>query len=167
MKEILEKWSQFLIEGEDWNMVIVNVFIFNEDHKFLMIRRTETAPFKPGAWDIPGGLVEEGEDLAEAARRETKEETQLNVGTLVPIPTHARSQRNYFVTDQFSGVVEFLPNPEHGYKEHDEHIWASFEEYQQIPNKTITAEQNVLAAMKALEIPLPPPYDVLFESYNE
>ena len=107
MKEILEKWNQFLIEGEDWNMVIVNVFIFNEDHKFLMIRRTETAPFKPGAWDIPGGLVEEGEDLAEAARRETKEETQLNVGTLVPIPTHARSQRNYFVTDQFSGVEVF------------------------------------------------------------
>ena len=166
MKEILNRWSHFLVEGQKLDTPVVNIFIFNEDYKFLMIRRTETAPFKPGAWDIPGGHVEEGESLAEAARRETKEETQLNIGTLIPIPTHARSQRNYFVTDDYDGVIEFLPNPEHGYREHDKHIWVSFEEYQQIPYKTITAEQNVLAAMKALEIPLPPPYDVLFESYN-
>ena len=79
MKKLLENWNKFLVEGEGWSKLIVNVFIFDED-KFLMIRRTETAPFKPGAWDIPGGEVEPREAPLAAAVREVKEETQLEVG---------------------------------------------------------------------------------------
>jgi len=48
--------------------------------------------------------------------------------------------------------------------EHDDYQWVTFEEYQRIPNKTITNEQNVVEAMKVLGLPLPPPYDTLMEN---
>ena len=166
MEKILRNWNKFLVEGEGWSKLIVNVFIFDED-RFLMIRRTETAPFKPGAWDIPGGEVEPREAPIAAAAREAQEETQLKVRNLRAIPKHPRSRRQYFVTNEFSGTIRFVPNPEHGEMEHDDYQWVTFEEYQQIPYKTITAEQNVIAAMKALGLALPPPYDMYMESKNE
>lgn len=48
--------------------------------RVLLIRRGGE-PLK-GEWSIPGGLVELGEELAEGARRELKEETGLNVEPL-------------------------------------------------------------------------------------
>ncbi len=38
-------------------------------------------------WSIPKGLVDAGEDLAAAARRETLEETGIEAGDLVPLGT--------------------------------------------------------------------------------
>jgi 8-oxo-dGTP diphosphatase len=48
--------------------------------RVLLIRRG-TEPLK-GAWSIPGGLLELGEELAEGVRRELKEETGLEVEPL-------------------------------------------------------------------------------------
>ena len=48
------------------------------DGKYLIIRRTKIKRGKtnslPEYWDIPGGMVEEGEMPKDAAIRETKEE---------------------------------------------------------------------------------------------
>ena len=48
--------------------------------RLLLIRRGGE-PLK-GEWSLPGGLVELGEELAEAARRELQEETGLDVEPL-------------------------------------------------------------------------------------
>ena len=51
--------------------------------KYLLIKRTVIKRGKPNAfpeyWDIPGGMVEEGETPSIAAIRETKEEVNLDV----------------------------------------------------------------------------------------
>ncbi len=49
-------------------------------NRALLIRRGHH-PLK-GEWSIPGGTVELGEELAQAVRRELKEETGLNVEPL-------------------------------------------------------------------------------------
>ena len=48
-----------------------------DGEKVLLVRRAR-APLL-GEWSLPGGLVEVGEQLAEAVRREIAEETGLNV----------------------------------------------------------------------------------------
>ena len=48
--------------------------VLNEENHLLMMRRTDS-----GHWGIPGGAVELGEVIEEAAKRETREETNLEV----------------------------------------------------------------------------------------
>jgi mutator protein MutT len=48
--------------------------IVNEQNHLLMMKRTDS-----GLWGIPGGAVELGEVIEEAAKRETREETNLDV----------------------------------------------------------------------------------------
>jgi len=67
----------------------VGCLVLDEQGKVLLVRRA----YPPGAgkWSIPGGHVELGEDLVEAATRELKEETGVeaepvgvvNVDTLI------------------------------------------------------------------------------------
>lgn len=56
--------------------------------RYLLIKRTKIKRGKenslPEYWDIPGGMVEEGETPSAAAIRETKEEVNLDI-VIVPI----------------------------------------------------------------------------------
>jgi ADP-ribose pyrophosphatase YjhB (NUDIX family) len=57
-------------------------------NRVLLIRRG-SEPLK-GEWSIPGGLLEVGEELAEAARRELREETGLEVEPLAVLEVFDR-----------------------------------------------------------------------------
>ncbi len=56
----------------------VGVFVFNPQGELLLLRSHKW----PGAYVVPGGHVELGERLEEAARREVREETGLSVNDL-------------------------------------------------------------------------------------
>jgi 8-oxo-dGTP diphosphatase len=58
----------------------------------LLIRRKH-APFA-GSWAIPGGYVEIDEPLEDAARREMREETGLDVGRLEQLHTFGDPRRD-------------------------------------------------------------------------
>lgn len=60
-------------------------------NRVLLIRRGGE-PMK-GQWSIPGGMLELGEELAEGARRELKEETGLDVEPLEIIAVFDRIMR--------------------------------------------------------------------------
>lgn len=60
-------------------MVGVGILIRDRD-RYLLIKRA--AEPDAGLWTVPGGLVEVGERAAEAAVREAKEETGLDVEIL-------------------------------------------------------------------------------------
>ena len=55
----------------------VDIFIYNEDNEFILIQR-KNAPFK-NHWALPGGFVDYGETTENAAIREAKEETSIDV----------------------------------------------------------------------------------------
>lgn len=56
---------------------VVKVVIQNQDNEFLIVKEEES-----GRWELAGGLIEDDEDRFEAARREVKEETELEVSGL-------------------------------------------------------------------------------------
>ena len=54
-----------------------DIFIFDENLNFILIKR-DNDPFK-NYWALPGGFVEFGETVENAAIREAKEETNIDV----------------------------------------------------------------------------------------
>lgn len=54
------------------------VLALDPDGRILLQRRTDS-----GLWGTPGGMMEPGESIEETARRELREETGLEAGSLV------------------------------------------------------------------------------------
>src|ERR1700758_3503156 len=103
--------------------LIAHTVICNPDGRVLIIRRSKQIRVLPGYWDLPGGTVEDGEDPADAAIREIKEETDLdvtNVSLYFEKSTVDKSKNKQFVTlvffaKHFTGEVRLRPD---GHEEH-------------------------------------------------
>ena len=97
---------------------ISKVVVLNDRGEVLLLLRKGDQPF-PRKWDLPGGHLVVGETWEEAAVREVKEETNLDLGDIEMILDKGKNK--YFKTSDFSGEVfskEDLP-------EHDDFIWAT------------------------------------------
>ena len=56
--------------------------------RLLVLKRAPAMPYKPGAWDLPGGHLVVGESFEECLAREVKEETGLVISTSRLIGIH-------------------------------------------------------------------------------
>ncbi len=72
--------SRVLLDAPDW----VNVLALTEDDQAVMIRQ-----FRYGTWSItlelPGGMIEPGEDVSVGCARELEEETGYRPAQMVPL----------------------------------------------------------------------------------
>lgn len=66
------------IKPDDY-ILVVHVYIYNENREFLIQRRSRKKKVNSGKWDITGGAVQAGEASLPAALRETKEEIGLQL----------------------------------------------------------------------------------------
>lgn len=75
----------------------VNVVVANDDGDILLIRRTDN-----NNWALPGGAIDLGESAAQAAIRETREETGITceITGLVGIYTDPRHVIHYTSNDE-------------------------------------------------------------------
>ncbi len=80
----------------------VGALIFERD-RILMAQRGK--PPLMGQWSLPGGLVETGESLAEAVRREVREETGLEIEPLGVLEIFERIMRNAEGTAEYHYVL--------------------------------------------------------------
>lgn len=90
--------------------VSVDTVIFrkNDTETEILLIKRKNEPFK-NLWAIPGGFVEENEDLETAAKRELKEETSIEIDTLIQLKafgTPFRDPRNHVVSIAFVGFVD-------------------------------------------------------------
>ena len=102
------------------------VVLLDEENRTLILLRPKEAHWAPHKWGYPGGKIEEGEDPETAAIRETKEETQLTVWNLEPLPAlHSPEVASYYSLD-FEGEVEID-------FEHEDWKWVSRDEIEEYP----------------------------------
>lgn len=57
--------------------IVSKVVLQCDDGQILLLKRSDSDKRRPGQWDIPGGIVDQGEFPTEAAARETVEEAGI------------------------------------------------------------------------------------------
>lgn len=91
--------------------VTVDAVIFTEKEgkDMVLLVKRKNPPFE-GQWALPGGFVEEDEDLPDAAARELEEETGIRVAELQQVKAFGkpgRDPRGPTVTIAYKGRVAF------------------------------------------------------------
>ena len=92
---------------------IVGAFIFSKDDMILLGKNIPGGVYE-GLWTIPGGGVEEGEDVITALKREILEEVGLNISDadIIALPSkHGESVK----TNTESGVTTLIKMHFHDY----------------------------------------------------
>lgn len=88
--------------------VTVDIVILDFTKKNILLIQRKNDPFK-GMWALPGGFVDEDEDLETAAHRELMEETSVKVSKLIQVGAYGkpgRDPRQHTVSIAFAGIAE-------------------------------------------------------------
>ncbi len=96
--------------------------IVEKDGKILVMKRSSKDPFNADYWDLPGGVMNFGEEVMGALKREVKEECGLDIEILSPIDVSTRvgDEEQYvtvtFICEYKSGTIKLS-------KDHSEYKW--------------------------------------------
>ncbi len=121
-------------------LVSTKAVVVRHDGKMLAMLRGKNAPTNPLGWDLPGGILDHGEEADSGIIRETKEETGLDIES--PRVFHAIARVNqlgehwtiiYFIAHATSEDVKIS-------WEHDEYKWIEPEELKTLPGSTRNKE---------------------------
>ncbi len=127
--------------------------IIIEDENVLIVRRGQ--PPKMGAWSIPGGGVDLGEDLEQACMREVREETGLEVEILSEGRVLNRVTRDEWERVQFHYVlIDFVCRPTGGVLQAASDIsearWVPLSEVSSLSPMTSGTAEFILESVAAL-----------------
>ncbi len=121
------------------------IVVVTDKNKILLIKRSKTDEWMPLHWSFPGGHIEKKESKYNAAKRELKEETQLEGR---PILRGSRKTKNgtmfIYVCEEWSGEVKLN-------YEHSESMWIKYDDISDLKDKTPFVKEIVATA---LNIPL-------------
>lgn len=101
--------------NEDKVRVGIGVFVF-KNGQFLMLKRQGS--HGEGTWSLPGGHLEFGESFEDTARRETMEETGLEIKNVrfgAVTNDHFTDENKHYVTiwmlSEWADGVEYIAEP--------------------------------------------------------
>lgn len=77
--------------GKKYVFAGVPVIIQNSKKEILLGKRSSNHPFYPSLWGLPGGMIEYGEKMEEAAKREIYEE----IGVKIEIMKQLKPRENF------------------------------------------------------------------------
>ncbi len=132
-----------------------DVVLFVRDDKgtrVLLIRRGKE-PFM-GSWALPGGFVDENEDLKDAAVRELKEETGIEGLDIVQVGAYGkpgRDPRGHTVSVVFASYLTSEPD----YQAGDDATEAEWFPIDELPGLAFDHEEIITDAAKLLNLGIP------------
>ncbi len=115
--------SQWALDMDGEILVAVSTVISLADNTVLVLRRSDN-----GKWNFPGGKVEPGENLEQAAAREVLEETGLKVkpNRIIHVFSNGTDDGGTFVFVIFGALL--LMGDVKLNKEHSEYRWVSHQQ---------------------------------------
>ncbi len=121
------------------------VIVVTDKNKILLIKRSKTDEWMPLHWSFPGGHIEVGEPPYKAAKRELKEETNLDGKITYAGLRKTKTGKMYiYLCDEFKNDVELN-------YEHCDHKWVEYKDIDDLEDKTPYVKQIIATA---LEIPM-------------
>lgn len=108
--------------------IAVKSFIINKDKGLLLIKRRTNDVHAAGVWEIPGGRLNLGEDPLEGLKRETKEETGLEIEILNVINVNHFTREDGQKITMLIFLCKPLSNSVTLSEEHIDFIWVSLNE---------------------------------------
>ena len=117
--------------SKPWTLA-VRAVIHDDGGQMLLLRRSNVCRNFVGCWEWPGGKVDPGEDFASAVKRETKEETSLEVEiTGVAGVTHFEAPAAHFV--MLCMEVRVVGGKLSLSEEHDQYAWVAPSDFEKLP----------------------------------
>ncbi len=141
-------------------VVLVNrSFVINKKGELLLIKRSMNERVGPGMWEIPGGKLDEGQDISHALEREVFEETNLLVTPLL--------RTGYFESEIISsgpykgmpyivivGISKVVAGEVKISEEHDDFHWVKFKDFNkyelrpEVGKAFVALEKNLRQSIK-------------------
>lgn len=112
--------------------ILAKVFIIDEEGLILTLRRSKTDTRRPLTWDLPGGIVEYGEDPTAAVIRETYEEAGLIIKYPQVFKVSTTNINSSNEEDYIVRLIYYIFSNDKKVElsfEHDQHKWVSKEEF--------------------------------------
>ena len=121
------------------------VIVVTDKNKILLIKRSKTDGWMPLHWSFPGGHIEIGEPPYKAAKRELKEETNLDGKISYAGLRKTKTGKMYiYLCDEFKNDVQLN-------YEHCDHKWIEYKDIDDLEDKMPYVKQIIATA---LEIPM-------------
>ncbi|KAI3698225.1 hypothetical protein L6452_31338 [Arctium lappa] len=109
----------------------IGAFVMNENGEVLVVQEKSGKFQGTGIWKFPTGVVDEGEDICDAAVREVKEETGIDT-KFVEVLAFRQSHKSFFDKSDLFFMCMLQPlsfNIQKQEREIEDAQWMSFEEY--------------------------------------
>ena len=98
--------------------------IAERDGKILLLHRIPASYVRKSAWDLPGGILEQGEDLIESVTRELREESGLFAAE-TPRIVHVESKNETEFWVKLVFLAKVKPGNVKISFEHDDFRWVT------------------------------------------
>lgn len=121
------------------NLKAAMAVVINQNKEVLILKREPHTGWMPEKWGLPGGHIEKNESSVDAAVRETKEETNLDLSCVTEL--QRKGQAMIYYSNSWTGHVEID-------FEHTDWAWAPYNELDNYDTTPMLKETVKLALDK-------------------
>jgi len=107
--------------------VATKAVIYNNENKFLVLKKSDKEDINPDTFDIPGGRMSFGEKLEETLVREVKEETGLDVRPEKVFEAWTFTKEDFQLVG-INYLCQLLGGELKLSEEHNDSVWLSYDE---------------------------------------